>query len=490
MNNEDILLEKEKTNQMALIAYLILNSILFLSYLMEGFKGSKSSGYVLAIFAILFVPSVISILFYFWSKGGRAQRYAMGIGYSTVYLVTLFTGSTNLTFTFIIPFIIIISLYTDVKYSTGIAIIAMLGNIGYIAYTAIDQGLSPKGIVEAEIQIIVIVLVAACSIFTSVVTYKINEKKLQETNEKKDTATRLLKTTLEVSESVASDITEVNGQMERLRNSMEDTRNSMSGVSDGATDTAEQVQTQLLNTEQIQNQITLAKEVTESIVGDLKAVGEAISQGKGSMDSLIGQVKESEEAGKVVSGDLEELNTYTGEMQSIVDLINHITTQTNLLALNASIEAARAGEAGKGFAVVASEISNLAGQTQSATVDITNLINSISDSLKNVIKAIERLMESNETQSSLANKAANEFTSIAEKSIVIHQNSMKLGTAVTDLDGANTSIVESIQNISAITQELSAHATDTFNDSEENARIISYIAGLVEHLSEQIKKFA
>ncbi|RKJ29945.1 chemotaxis protein, partial [bacterium 1XD42-8] len=179
------------------------------------------------------------------------------------------------------------------------------------------------------------------------VTHKINDKKLQETNEKKDTATRLLKTTLEVSENVASDITEVNGQMEKLRNSMEDTRNSMSGVSDGATDTAEQVQTQLLNTEQIQNQITLAKEVTESIVGDLKAVGEAISQGKGSMDSLIGQVKESEEAGKVVSGDLEELNTYTGEMQSIVDLINHITTQTNLLALNASIEAARAGEAGK-----------------------------------------------------------------------------------------------------------------------------------------------
>ena len=132
MNNEDIFLGKEKINKLALIAYLILNSILFLSYLVEGFKGSKSPGYIVAIFVMLFVPSVISILLYFWNKGGRAQRYVMGVGYSVVYLLTLFTASTNLTFTFIIPFIIIISLYTDVKYSTGIAIIAMLGNIGYI----------------------------------------------------------------------------------------------------------------------------------------------------------------------------------------------------------------------------------------------------------------------------------------------------------------------------------------------------------------------
>lgn len=65
-------------------------------------------------------------------------------------------------------------------------------------------------------------------------------------------------------------------------------------------------------------------------------------------------------------------------MHSIIELIDNITTQTSLLALNASIEAARAGEAGRGFSVVASEISNLATQTQDATVDITTLIENIS----------------------------------------------------------------------------------------------------------------
>lgn len=44
-----------------------------------------------------------------------------------------------------------------------------------------------------------------------------------------------------------------------------------------------------------------------------------------------------------------------------------------------------AGEAGRGFSVVASEISNLATQTQDATVDITTLIENISKELEEVI---------------------------------------------------------------------------------------------------------
>lgn len=86
-----------------------------------------------------------------------------------------------------------------------------------------------------------------------------------------------------------------------------------------------------------------------------------------------------------------ELNKSIEQMQSIVGMIQGVASKTSLLALNASIEAARAGEAGRGFAVVASNISELASQTQTATKDINNLINTVTKEMAEVSAAISSL---------------------------------------------------------------------------------------------------
>jgi methyl-accepting chemotaxis protein len=95
-------------------------------------------------------------------------------------------------------------------------------------------------------------------------------------------------------------------------------------------------------------------------------------------------VAETECTNTVVKG----LDQAAGRIGNVIALITDIAEQTNLLALNATIEAARAGDAGRSFAVVAGEVKLLAGQTTSATNQITSQIAGMQDASQRSIDAI------------------------------------------------------------------------------------------------------
>jgi len=84
---------------------------------------------------------------------------------------------------------------------------------------------------------------------------------------------------------------------------------------------------------------------------------------------------------------METLNVSSESVGEIVAVIKRVADQTRILSLNASIEAARAGVVGLAFGAVAHEVESLAGQTTSATKQISSKVDLIRENIKTAVDA-------------------------------------------------------------------------------------------------------
>jgi methyl-accepting chemotaxis protein len=87
---------------------------------------------------------------------------------------------------------------------------------------------------------------------------------------------------------------------------------------------------------------------------------------------------------------MQRIESSSGQIAQIINVIDEIAFQTNLLALNAGVEAARAGEAGKGFAVVAQEVRELASRSANAAKEIKTLISASSEHVGTGVALVNR----------------------------------------------------------------------------------------------------
>lgn len=488
MNKECVFSEGKAMNRVALACHTVLATVLALSYLLEVIKGDRTIGYYLIFLALAVGPVIVEFLMYKKSPENVRLKYAIGVTYTIFYVFVVFTTVNMIAFTFIIPIYLVLILYSDFKLCVGVSGVGFLVNVVFLVWQGIVGNIAAADAATYEIRLFLLLLIGIFICLSTRTLDKINKAKLEELNREKDNVSGLLDRVMNISGQMSEGIVDVAEQMKELGAAVSETTNAMQEVSAGTNEAAESIQNQLGKTEEIQNHIGQMNDVMDAIAHSMEEAKGNVHLGKENIDTLVKQMKVSEGAGREVVEDMKALEEYTSNMQSIIDLITNVASQTSLLALNASIEAARAGEAGRGFAVVASEISSLANQTQSATVNITDVIQSVSEKLGIAMKAVDQLMKSNAKQNESATAAADSFEKIADSTNQVDEQNGRLDRAMEQLAAANGVIVESIQTISAIMEEVSAHSQETYSVSERNTKIVGEVERLVEDLSNQAKR--
>lgn len=480
-------MERERSfiNKTAAFCHTVIVVVLLGAYAVEVAKGARTIGYYVIFSALATVPAIIEWILFKRNKADTKIQHILAVGYGIFYTFTIFTTNNITAFTFAIPLYVVITLYSDVRYCLIVSMSGFLVNVIFTIYHAMTVGIAAEDMATYEIRNLVMLIVAVFLCLATDVMAKINKMKMEELGQEKENVSRLLNHVMNISGDMSEGIVEVGKQMKELGDTVSETRNAMQEVSGGTNDTAEAIQKQLGQTEEIQRHIEKVEAVSKSINESMEQTKNDVLNGKDSLDTLLAQVESSKRAGGEVVAGINALEEYMKNMQSIIELITSVASQTSLLSLNASIEAARAGEAGRGFAVVATEISNLANQTQSATVNITDVIHNVSDKLTTAVDAVQQLMSNNDRQNEVAITVADSFEKITESTQSTDEQSRMLDEVVSSLSDANATIIEGIQTISAVMEEVTAHSNETYHISDKNTGIVNQVAQLVENLSVQ-----
>ena len=271
-------------------------------------------------------------------------------------------------------------------------------------------------------------------------------------------------------------IEEIVGQVDRLFGTIESVTSSISEMSVSSQQVADNLENLSSSTEVTASSITQMdasiKEVEETAKQTHELAEQAkrdAEQGKTAVAETIGGIQAIRSTVEQAGQAMTELGNQSGEIGTILTVIDEVADQTRLLSLNASIIAAQAGEHGKGFAVVADEIRELAERTASSTQEIATIIKRLQSGTSEAVKAMQAGSE--------------QVVKEAERSKVAEE-------ALEKLTASSINSAEQVKSIVRATQEQSRGSRQITEAVNQVANMLQQISSAVKQQSNGIQQLA
>lgn len=422
---------------------------------------------------------------YFIKKDGNLFRFVSIIGYAAVYGIALINAKSDTVFTMAFPIMVMYVLYFDTLFMGIISGVLFVLNIVSVVMAAIS-GSMPSGIdfalSSALLQAATIGVAGSALTWITHLEKVMKGEQMNEVKSEKEKSEQILSDVLALGNTVKENTNKADALMEELNDATTTALEILKAVADSNNDNAKNIESQTVMTSNIQEMIiTVDSNASrmERIAGDSLNM---VSEGRKLVEKLDDKASNISAMNEQVMNTINEFVKNAIEVRGITDKINGISSQTNLLSLNASIESARAGEAGRGFAVVADEIRNLADETQTLTAEINGIVETLENNASGTKETVSKVVASIEDEKVLIDDSMDTYVKMEDMFKQLYESVTDTQKQLKQIVDSNNAIVDSINQLSAASEEVAASMDMAVELSNNNMAKTKETGGLMEEI--------
>ena len=422
---------------------------------------------------------------YFIKKDGNLFRFVSIIGYAVIYGIALINAKSDTVFTMAFPIMVMYVLYFDTLFMGIISGVLLVLNIVSVVMAAIS-GSMPSGIdfalSSALLQAATIGVAGSALTWITHLEKVMKGEQMNEVKSEKEKSEQILSDVLTLGNTVKENTNKADALMEELNDATTTALETLKAVADSNNDNAKNIESQTVMTSNIQEMIITADSNAsrmERIAGDSLNM---VSEGRKLVEKLDDKASNISAMNEQVMNTINEFVKNAIEVRGITDKINGISSQTNLLSLNASIESARAGEAGRGFAVVADEIRNLADETQTLTAEINGIVETLENNASGTKETVSKVVASIEDEKVLIDDSMGTYVKMEDMFKQLYESVTDTQKQLKQIVDSNNAIVDSINQLSAASEEVAASMDMAVELSNNNMAKTKEAGGLMEEI--------